>query len=192
MDSESPSGKRALGLRRDPRMLLFVESARQYVELIDTPPIDIKAWVKSLHQALSELYSAAIGLRTIESFEAPDSNLESFEVSHAEWRTLYHRLCTLLGHDAWYWMYFEPMKTQVEKAEPVGGNLADDLADVYRDVAAGLRAWDSTDDSPLDEVVFEWIRGGFEIHWGAHAVDALGILHRVVTDRVMRDPGSGA
>ena len=102
------------------------------------------------------------------------------------------RLCAQLGHDAWYWMYFEPMKTQVEKAEPVGGNLADDLADVYRDVATGLRAWDSTDDSPLDEVVFQWLRGGFEIHWGAHAVDALGILHRVVTDRITRDPEPGA
>src|SRR6266850_2386975 len=177
-----PTG-RELSLRRDPRMLLFVEAARQYCELIETLPIDLKAWVKSLHAALSELYSAALGLESIEAGESPDKDLAPFEVSHAEWRTLYHRLCTQLGHDAWYWMYFEPMKTQVEKAEPVGGNLADDLADVYRDVVTGLRAWNANDDSLLDEIVFQWVKGGFEIHWGAHAVDALGILHRVVIGR---------
>jgi hypothetical protein len=67
---------------------------------------------------------------------------------------------------------------------------ADDLADVYRDVVPGLRAWDSGDDSLLDEIVFQWVKGGFEVHWGAHAVDALGILHRVVIEQIRSEPDS--
>jgi len=191
MDSESPSENQLGGLRRDPRMLLFIEAARQYCGLVETSPVNMKAWVRDLLTALSELYAAALGLRSIEVDRTPDCDLSQFEVSHLEWRALYHRLCAYLGHDAWYWMYFEPMKTQVEKAEPVGGNLADDLADVYRDIAAGLRAWNANDDPEYDEAVFQWVLGGLDIHWGAHAVDALGILHRVVTNRIQADSESG-
>lgn len=175
-----PLGERYLSLRLDPRMLLFVEAARQYCGLIEAHPADLKSWLKNLQIALSELYSSALGLSGIESRDVSDKTLSRFQVSHGEWRALYHRLSTQLGHDAWYWMYFEPMKTQIEKAEPVAGNLADDLADVYRDVLPGLHAWNTGDDSLLDEIAFQWVKGGFEIHWGAHAVDALGILHRIV------------
>jgi hypothetical protein len=189
MEERSKFGGRQLSLRHDPRMLLFVEAAQQFCGLIDERPRDVKAWLKSVLPALSELYASALGLIGIESVDTGDKTLSRFVVSHDEWRALYHRLSAQLGHDAWYWMTFEPMKTQVEKAEKVIGNLADDLADVYRDVAAGLRAWHANDDSLLDETVFQWIKGGFEIHWGAHAVDALGILHRIVMNRIVEEPG---
>ena len=185
MDME-PQPRRGAGshsLRHDPRMLLFVETARQFCALIEQPAGG-KPWIASLHSALAELYAAAVGLVGIASSDAADKTLGTYQMSHDEWRKLYHRLSLVLGHDAWYWMYFEPMKTQVEKAEPVAGNLADDLADVYRDVVPGLRAWNEGDDSLIDEIVFQWMRGGFEIHWGAHAVDAMGILHRIVINQV--------
>jgi uncharacterized protein DUF5063 len=180
--------KRHLGLRSDPRMLLFVEAARQYCALIEERPADVKAWTRALLPALSELYAYALGLIGIEAVDAGDKTMSRFQITHGEWRSIYHRLSAQLGHDAWYWMTFEPMKTQREKAEPVAGNLADDLADVYRDVAPGLRAWNVGDDSLLDEIVFQWVKGGFEVHWGAHAVDALGILHRIVINRILSDP----
>jgi hypothetical protein len=168
-------------------MLLFVEAARQFCGLMEERPADVKAWVRSLLPALSELYAYALGLHNVELIDSNDRTLTKFEISHDEWRSLYHRLSVQLGHDAWYWMTFEPMKTQVEKAEKVIGNLADDLADVYRDVVPGLRAWNTQDDALLDEIVFQWARGGFEIHWGSHAVDAMGILHRLVMDKPEED-----
>lgn len=192
MEQGSRFGGRQLSLRHDPRMLLFVEAARQFCDLIDERPADVKAWLRSLLPALSELYASALGLIGIRSMDAGDKTLSRFVVSHDEWRALYHRLSVQLGGDAWYWMTFEPMKTQVEKAEKVIGNLADDLADVYRDVAVGLRAWNTNDDSLLDEIVFQWVKGGFEIHWGSHAVDALGILHRIVINRIVESPDPDA
>lgn len=169
-------------------MLLFVEAARQFCALMEERPADVKAWLRSLLPALSELYAYAVGLTGVEWVEANDRTLSRFQVTHDEWRVLYHRLSTQLGHDAWYWMTFEPMKTQVEKAEKVIGNLADDLADVYRDIVPGLRAWNTKDDALLDEIAFQWARGGFENHWGSHAVDALGILHRIVIRRIVEEP----
>jgi hypothetical protein len=185
------SAARRLQLRNDPRMLLFVEAARQFCILIEQRPGDMRDWVRSLHSALAELYAAVIGLIGIESPDLTDRTLSGYQVTHEEWRALYHRLSAQLGHDAWYWMYFEPMKTQVEKATPIAGNLADDLSDVYRDVVPGLRAWDTHDDSLLDEIAFQWVKGGFEIHWGAHCVDALGILHRIVINRFTTNAGPG-
>jgi len=169
-------------------MLLFVEAARQYCELVEKRPTDVKAWTRALLPALSELYAYAVGLSGIEAVDTGDKTMSRFQVTHGEWRSIYHRLSAQLGPDAWYWMTFEPMKTQREKAEPVGGNLADDLADVYRDVVPGLRAWNLGDDSLLDEIVFQWVKGGFEVHWGSHAVDALGILHRIVISQILSDP----
>src|SRR5262245_17719222 len=179
---------RSLSLRNDPRMLLFVEAARQYCGLVEERPADLKMWTRALLPALSELYAYALGLVGIKSVDTADRTLSRFQVSHGEWRSIYHRLSAQLGNDAWYWMTFEPMKTQREKTDPVAGNLADDLADIYRDVAPGLRAWDTHDDSLLDEIASQWVKGGFEIHWGAHAADAIGILHRLVMNRILSDP----
>jgi hypothetical protein len=60
------------------------------------------------------------------------------------------------------------------------GDLADDLADIYRDIKPGLRAWDTEEEGYLDEVVFDWKLPHFGSHWGIHAVGAMRALHPLV------------
>lgn len=57
--------------------------------------------------------------------------------------------------------------------EAVVGDLADDLADVYRDIKDGLALWEHG--HPI-EAVWHW-RFHFAFHWGRHAADALRALH---------------
>jgi hypothetical protein len=52
--------------------------------------------------------------------------------------------------------------------------LADDLADIHRDLTHGLRAL--ADGAAHEDVVWEW-RFGFYSHWGRHATEALRVLH---------------
>jgi Domain of unknown function (DUF5063) len=59
-------------------------------------------------------------------------------------------------------------------ATPVMGSLADDAADIYRDLRGGLSLIDV--DGGLDNAVWEW-QFGFEYHWGVHAASALYALH---------------
>jgi hypothetical protein len=56
---------------------------------------------------------------------------------------------------------------------PVTGSLADDLADIYRDIASGLRAYELGNRAGA---VWEW-SFGLHSHWGAHATFAIRALH---------------
>ena len=55
----------------------------------------------------------------------------------------------------------------------VTGSLADDIADVYRDLRTGLRKWQRGESGGA---LWEW-RFNFEAHWGQHADDALRAIH---------------
>jgi hypothetical protein len=58
------------------------------------------------------------------------------------------------------------------------GSLADDLADIYGDLAAGLETLRSG--ASLQAVAWDW-RFSFESHWGAHLLDASRAIHRLIT-----------
>lgn len=70
-----------------------------------------------------------------------------------------------------YWEVFDPF--QDPQPEPVGGHIADDISDIYRDVARGLVLFDA---GRRDEALWEW-GFNFRIHWGEHATGAIRALH---------------
>ena len=70
-----------------------------------------------------------------------------------------------------YWEIFDPIQQPPD--EPVAGSIADDLVDIYRDVACGLILYDAG-----DHAVAIWGWGfNFRIHWGEHATGAIRALH---------------
>ena len=70
-----------------------------------------------------------------------------------------------------HWEIFDPLRDPPE--EPVAGSLADDIGDIYRDVARGLVLFESGERA---EALWEWAFN-FRIHWGAHATGAIRALH---------------
>ena len=54
-------------------------------------------------------------------------------------------------------------------------SLADDLADIYRDVKNGLVAEQAGAAARPNDVLWTW-RFAFESHWATHAADALRAL----------------
>lgn len=81
--------------------------------------------------------------------------------------------------------------TIVPPEEPVVGSLSDDLTDIYRDVAAGLRAYEKGERAAA---VWEW-RFGLHSHWGAHATNAIRALHwwlvENAPEKMSREPPGG-
>ncbi len=96
-------------------------------------------------------------------------DVEEERISDDQWKRVFKRFESLpFNH---YSTFFSPAKLHEE--EPVVGDLADDLADMYRDIKAGLSLYDR---GHRTEAVWAW-RYSFQIHWGRHATNALYALH---------------
>lgn len=67
---------------------------------------------------------------------------------------------------------FSPLVLHPE--EPVVGDLANDLVNIYHDVATGLSLYDA---GSIDDALWQW-GFNFQIHWGEHASSAIRALHR--------------
>ena len=155
----------------------FKEAAEKFCTLLETVPDDADAWVEKIVAALAHLYAYGHDLPDLElPDDAPDVP-DSFDVSDKEWKEVETLVSKVLGEQVGYWSYFDPSEPPDTADEPVFGILSDDLADIYRDVKPGLRAWATVDDIYLPSIIFDWKFPLFGSHWGVHAVSALRALH---------------
>ncbi|MEI7768302.1 MAG: DUF5063 domain-containing protein [Phycisphaerae bacterium] len=103
-------------------------------------------------------------------------------VADDEWQAIAAR-CAGLPFDT-YGEVFDPLRIPPE--EPVIGMLSDDIADIYRDVVTGLRAYHA---GRRAQAVWEW-RFNFNVHWGKHATGAIRALHCWLASRSGSASGS--
>ena len=155
----------------------FVEVATKYRDLVDraAAAVDLLAGAETL---LPALYVAALELPDVEASDEREADA----VPHEAWREVFGRLQEVLGLYATYREVYDPVAVSdpagaIDTAnEPVIGNLADDLADIWRDLEVGLRIWPTSAESMRNGIVWEW-RESFKSHWGQHLVDALRAIH---------------
>jgi uncharacterized protein DUF5063 len=118
---------------------------------------------------LCRLYTAALELPDLRFTESGDSDAD--DVPQDEWKQAYAAAGRLpVGL---YKEVYDPVGDLSEDEEPVVGDVADDLADIYRDVMRGLRAFDKGD---MNNALWEW-RFNLAHHWGAHATAAIRVMH---------------
>lgn len=141
--------------------------AEEYVALIDGAE-DGEKLLAELASVLPGLYASATKLPDVR----PEGDDEPPRESRFEdWQLVRGRLDRLLGDHDLYWA-IDPSGTAEQ--EPAAGSLSDDLADIYLDVNEGLRLR-ATGRSEVDAV---WeCRVSFWSHWGAHAADAIRVIH---------------
>jgi hypothetical protein len=166
--------------RDHPAARAFISTAQRYCLLLEHPVRDRDAWLADLLATLSTLYAAAPILR---EFGTPGEDKDlpaNFKLTNDDWHALYRHLQAVLGNDAHYVAFFNPVQADPLKDRPTQGDLADDLADIYRDLKPGLTAWNTGDDAFLHHILFDWLEIGYRHHWGRHAVDALRALHWIV------------
>ncbi|WP_100488345.1 DUF5063 domain-containing protein [Sporolactobacillus pectinivorans] len=71
-----------------------------------------------------------------------------------------------------YWEVFNPYQPD----EPIQGSLTDDISDIYHDLKEGISLYEQ---KKYKEAVWHW-KFNFEMHWGAHAIDAMRALHYLI------------
>jgi hypothetical protein len=144
-----------------------IEASRFERWLLEGTDRDADAAREALTRLLG-LYRAALDLPSAWSDELEREG-EVERASHTEWQRAYDA-SRRLPIDR-YSNIFNP--TVVPPEEPVNGSVSDDLADIYRDIATGLRAYES---GKRSAAAWEW---SFHLyaHWGAHATSAIHALH---------------
>lgn len=143
----------------------FAMIARSYCAWAESPPLPEEVEVKTALRFLADLSSAIMATSHVSCGEDIDEN----RISDTEWKNIYDRFGSLPFN--YYSSFFHP--TRINEDESGTGDLADDLADIYRDIKNGLWLYDNRHTT---EAVWSW-RYTFQIHWGRHATSGLYALH---------------
>lgn len=146
----------------------FASAARSYCNWAEQADgqQSAKSEMQAARRYLAALYAIAVGLPSYECewVERP--------VSKDEWAEKYARFGALpVGY---YGSICNPL--QVPAGEAALGDLADDLADIWRDLQQGLTIFE---DGYRNAAGWQW-QDSFS-HWGEHALNALAIIHLWLT-----------
>lgn len=148
----------------------MLDEATRYCELVESDGEESPEELRDgLLLALAELLVAAYRLPRVDA----DEGEEVPAVAHSDWERIHQHLGRRLEADL-YWATLQVVPFDAEMSDVGIGSLCEDLADIWRDLVAGLRALRVG--VGVNEVAWEW-KFGFESHWGQHAVDAVRVLH---------------
>jgi Domain of unknown function (DUF5063) len=141
----------------------FATAARDFCAWVESAPGEPASEAVMALRHLMRLYQAVLDLpNRFDDFDLP-------RLSNEEWKAVFRRFGELPFN--YYAQCFDPLVVPCE--EPVVSDLADDLADIWRDIKGGLALYDA---GHPDAAVWEW-KQHFESHWGHHAAGAIYALH---------------
>lgn len=147
----------------------FVSAAREYCSWAEREALTPEEEVKKAIYLIASLYLNALVL----SRDGAGEDIDGKEVTNEEWKLILKRFSSFPFN--YYSVSYSPANLE---EKPVTGNVADDLADIYRDIKDGLWLYDN---GHRVEAVWEW-KQTFNTHWGRHAVSALHALHCYIAD----------
>lgn len=151
----------------DDRLEEFAGAAADFCAWSTSSPSGQVQEARAALQHLARLYQLALALREIP--DVPEVDVAS--IDDAAWRSAYKRFGALpIGL---YRSIFSPLSLTNSEPELEVGDLADDLADIYRDVSAGLAVFR---EGWFDSAEWKWA-WSFRNHWGRHATGAIHALH---------------
>ena len=127
-------------------------------------------FVSRLAESLASLVAAATALPEIDAAgeDLPDGPTLD------QWTERFKAVRTVLGDWSGYWTTLG-----VDSGEAVLLPVADDLADIWRDIRRGLDGLEAG--VPDDDVLWNW-RFNCYAHWGPHASEALRVVFSLLRD----------
>lgn len=160
----------------------FAVVATQFSSLMSDSSLSPEEFSQRLLETLTSLYSAAVLLPSEYSSVSEEDKVGSYAVSDAEGSQVFQHVSSLIGERCLYWIVSDPIFPRDGSSEPSCGDIADDCADIYRDIVPALRLWNEAGSDLIDDVLWEWRSIPFQGHWGFHAVQAITALHWIVFD----------
>jgi len=173
----------------DPSLRELALLAERFCALVDqheTQSADI--FLQHVHRLLPALYSAGLALPSTDILSSDEddeevenetdesevtvagSEIDSDRMTYDEWSRLFEMLIAKLGPLGNYREIVDPYDP-MEHSE-VTASLADDIADIYRDLRSGLIKWRRGE---TGNALWDW-RFHFDCHWGGHITNAIKAL----------------
>ncbi len=145
-------------------LVSFAQVASDYCSWCRSTPGEEEAEARTALLLLSRLQAGVLELEDPGRIEG----IEGGACSQEDWEAVMRRSSIPIGH---YWTFTDP--SDLEVSDPVCGILADDIADIYRDLSEGLWLYDRGhfDDAQFHFMSLYWG------HWGRHVSDAIRVLH---------------
>jgi Domain of unknown function (DUF5063) len=145
----------------------FAETATKFCAWAEGLPQSPKSEAMVALQLLSELYQQGLELAPVFGDE------ETSRVSHEDWSQIHKRFSALPFN--YYMQCASPQN--VPDDVPGVADLADDLADIWRDLKSGLAFFNA---GHIQAAGWEW-RQSFWQNWGHHAAGGIFALHHWVS-----------
>jgi len=152
----------------------FTAIATEFCGVVDTAAtLDRVAFLKQVYRLLPKLIDQAISFPDVELSDNENADgEEDVAQNHGAWKARFALLSEKLDDWDFYPEVLDPVFDPLRDTEVVLGSLADDLADIHRDLSEAL-----SDPSMLPQNrIWTW-QFSFRTHWGQHAVDALKTIH---------------
>lgn len=158
----------------------FVTVAREYCYFLEnTDTMGMKEFIVKSPKILSLLYLKASVLPEIQPvFEEGN---EKF-VTEAEWDLIHDKVLRKLGPHDHYIEVFDPRMQ--EDGEAFTASLAENLTDIYQDLADFLTLYQTGNTDIMNDALWE-CKLNFDQYWGQSLTNGLGALHRIVSSGVL-------
>lgn len=151
---------------QDEAIRAFANCASDYRSWCEEPRAsDPMQLLREATRHVARLYAAALELPEVAFTDHP----EPPDLSEPDWKAMFKTFGALPFN--YYWEVYNPSIDDSD--EPVVGDVADDLTDMYSDLIKGL--W-LLDHGHTRAAAWSW-KFTFDAHWGRHAVSALRALH---------------
>ncbi|GGK51510.1 DUF5063 domain-containing protein [Nocardia camponoti] len=156
-------------------VVAFVDAARAFCGAVEciAESASVEDAARRLVAPLAHLVAAGSALPQVDPTEADLPRT----VDRDAWYARYREMADGFGNADLYWTNLDIAQLD---SNLCAGSLADDIADIWREMRTGIAALDNGSD--WRDVVFEW-RLSFHHHWGRHAVEALRPLHALLQDK---------
>lgn len=147
----------------------FRRLAEEYCSLIENIEATVEDDVlQRLYRLLPALVVAAQDLPDVE----PSTERTAPEIGHETWAGRFNAVGAALGAGVGYWTTGDVIAR--EEPEVLYLTLADDLADIWRDLKGPLLLLEDRGEEA--DAVWEW-RFSASTHWGTHAAEAIRAVH---------------
>lgn len=159
----------------------MANAAQQYCNLVETvDQLHCEEWIRQMAVVLARLH-AAVATLEMEPMAGGYPAAPNFEARFE----LFSRIRELLGDYDGYWLEYDKVGEEACKS----GSLADDFADIYFDLKAGLD-WLEAHPQDTEGALALW-HAGYKMHWGQHVVDASRQIYTLISAGWHRDAQGG-